>query len=92
MNVFDPARFFTRKRCARCDLLKATDRFGPDKANRSGLKSYCRECEAAIVQAVVAAWTPEQRAARKEYLRQYGKARRAARCGYQATPGLECEP
>lgn len=32
-------------RCSRCDQIKTRDGFGPDKRNRTGLQSGCRQCD-----------------------------------------------
>ena len=32
-------------RCSRCDQIKTQDEFAPDKRNRTGLQSSCRQCE-----------------------------------------------
>jgi hypothetical protein len=34
----------TRKRCARCGVVKPREAFSTNRRNRSGLHSYCKEC------------------------------------------------
>ena len=37
----------SEKVCTKCKLLKPVDAFGPNAAARSGLKSWCKSCNAA---------------------------------------------
>lgn len=36
------------KKCSNCKLIKTIDNFGKDKNNKSGLKSWCNECNCTL--------------------------------------------
>jgi hypothetical protein len=49
----------TEKQCSRCKRLLPATAFGPDRARKDGLKSYCRECIALIARERRAGRRPE---------------------------------
>jgi hypothetical protein len=60
----------TEKLCARCDEWKPLEAFRPNHRDRTGLNSYCKDCQLER--------TREWRAEHPDYEKNYNEKRRAA--------------
>lgn len=61
-----------KKRCSRCDAVKALTEFGINRANKDGREYHCKPC----VREKRAQRTPEQVGAARAYQREYARRRR----------------
>jgi Recombination endonuclease VII len=65
------------KKCSNCKLIKTVDNFGKDKNNRSGLKSWCNQCNCEL--AKLQRFRDRDRLLKvaKEYNKKYKETRKA---------------
>lgn len=59
------------KMCSRCNTLKSPADFYKNRKGKGGLTSYCRSCQSQVNAEMRASLSPEEKAKRDKYLRDF---------------------